>query len=76
MTQLLQKAFTEAAKLTDKEQDAFAGLLLEELASEKRWEKAFSSTEYQLAEMAKTALREFKAGETRSMNIDRDFTHD
>ena len=34
MTKLLKKAFDEASKLPEKEQDALARLLLEELASE------------------------------------------
>ena len=32
MTQALEKAFQEAAKLPNEEQDAFAGFLLDELA--------------------------------------------
>ena len=76
MTQLLERAFSEASKLPEKEQDAVAALLLEELASEKRWDQAFASSQRQLSEMARAALREFEAGETRSMDADRDFTHD
>jgi hypothetical protein len=37
MTEQLEKAFAEAAKLSDEEQDAIAAWLLEELASEGRW---------------------------------------
>ena len=76
MTQLLERAFTEASKLPDKEQDAVASLLLEELASEKRWDEAFASSQDQLSEMGRQALREFEAGETRPMDAERDFTHD
>ena len=75
MTQLLERAFTEASKLPEKEQDAFAALLLEELASEQRWDAAFASSSSQLSEMARSALREFQAGETRPLDADRDFTH-
>ena len=64
MTQLLERAFTEASKLPEKEQDEVATLLLEELASEQRWDTAFASSQYQLSDMAQAALREFKAGET------------
>jgi len=42
MTQLLRKAFAEAQKLPEPEQDALANWLLEELESERRWEEAFS----------------------------------
>src|SRR5215472_13622184 len=37
MTKLLQKAFDEASKLPEVEQDALGRVLLEELASERRW---------------------------------------
>ena len=76
MTQLLERAFTEASKLPEKEQDAVATVLLEELASEKRWAEAFNASQRQLSEMARAALREFEAGETRPLDPDRDFTHD
>jgi hypothetical protein len=75
MTQLLERAFTEASKLPEKEQDAVATLLLQELASEKRWDEAFASSQRQLSEMARQALREFEAGETRPMDTDGDFPH-
>jgi hypothetical protein len=77
MTQLLEKAFSEASKLPDKEQNAVAALLLEELASEKRWDGAFaSSQQQQLSSMAQEALREFEAGQTLPLDADRDFSHD
>ena len=55
MTQLLQRAFSEASKLPDAEQDAFASLLLAELESERRWSLAFASTQNQLAKLADDA---------------------
>jgi len=76
MTQLLERAFSEASKLPEKEQNAVAALLLEELASEKRWDEAFASSEQQLSSMAREALREFEAGQTLPMDADRDFSHD
>jgi hypothetical protein len=76
MTQMLERAFTEAARLPEKEQDAVAALLLEELASEKRWEAAFGSSQAQLSAMARDALREFESGDTRPMDPDRDFPHE
>jgi hypothetical protein len=50
--------------------------LLEELASEKRWDGAFASSQQQLSFMAREALREFEAGQTLPMDVDRDFSHD
>ena len=76
MTQLLERAFTEASKLPDPEQDAFASLLLAELDSERHWAQAFAGTQDQLGALADEALREFDAGETRPMDLERDFPHD
>jgi hypothetical protein len=76
MTQLLQKAFSEAAKLPAAEQDAFASLLLAELESERRWSAAFASTEPQLEKLADDALAEFESGQTLPMDLERDFPHD
>jgi len=76
VTQLLERAFTEASKLPDPEQDAFASLLLAELDSERRWAQAFADTQDQLGALADEALREFDAGETRPMDLERDFPHD
>jgi len=76
VTQLLERAFTEASKLPEKEQNAFASLLLAELESEQRWAQTFVSTQDQLATLADEALREHAAGETLPMNLKRDFPHD
>jgi hypothetical protein len=60
MTELLQKAFAEAAKLSREEQDALAAMLLEELASEQRWSKALASSQDKLSELADEALAEHR----------------
>lgn len=73
MTLLLERAFAAAAKLTDHEQDAFASLLLAELESERRWADAFAGSQNELANLADEALREFAAGETQAMDLERDF---
>jgi hypothetical protein len=73
MTQLLERAFTEAAKLPESEQDAVASLFLAELAAERRWSHSFASSQDQLAHLADEALREFVAGETLPMDLKRDF---
>jgi len=62
MTQLLERAFAEASKLPEPEQDSFASLLLAELDSERRWSQTFASTQDQLAALADEALRELEAG--------------
>ena len=76
MTQLLQRAFTEASKLPEPEQDAFASLLLAELESERKWSQAFAASHDKLAALADEALAEFEAGQTLPLDLDRDFPHD
>ena len=73
MTQLLERAFTEASRLPENEQDAVASFLLAELDSERRWAHSFASSQDQLAGLADEALREFAAGETLPMDLKRDF---
>ncbi len=76
MTKLLEKAFDAAAKLPEKEQEAFAALILEELASEKRWADAFARSQGALAAMADEAIAEFRAGKTKRFENDSDLTND
>jgi hypothetical protein len=58
VTQLLEHAFAEAAKLTEGEQDSFASLMLAELESERKWSQAFASNADKLAALADEALGE------------------
>ena len=44
MRKLLEKAFEEASKLPEEEQDALARAVLEELASERRWDELFANS--------------------------------
>jgi hypothetical protein len=67
MTQLLEKALHEVAKLPASEQDAVAAILLEELASEQRWSESFAKSQDSLAKLAKQALAEYAAGRTKPL---------
>jgi hypothetical protein len=67
MTQLLEKALTEVAKLTASEQDAVAAILLEELGSEKRWSESFAKSQDLLAKLAEKALADHAAGRTKPL---------
>ena len=67
MTPLLEKAFSEVAKLPPAEQDALAAILMNELASEKRWTESFSQSQGALARLAEDALAEDKAGLTKPL---------
>ena len=71
MTQLLKKAFSEASKLSLLEQNALARWLLLELASEKRWDKAFAESGDLLSELADEALAEYKQGKTKLLQPDK-----
>jgi hypothetical protein len=67
MTQLLEKALNEVAKLPPSEQDALAAILLDELASEKRWGDLFAQSQDALAKLAADALAEHRAGKTKPL---------
>jgi hypothetical protein len=70
MTKLLEKAFAEAAKLSDDDQDALAKAVLEELASERRWDELFAASADVLSELAEEALTEHRVGRTEPLNPD------
>jgi hypothetical protein len=71
MTKLLEKAFKEAAKLSKKEQDALARVLLDELTSERRWDELFAGSQDLLDQLADEALAEHKAGRTKELDPDK-----
>ncbi len=62
MTQLLEQVFTEVQKLPEREQDAIASLILEEMLDERKWDEAFASSQNQLAQLADEALAEYRHG--------------
>jgi hypothetical protein len=68
MTKLLQRAFDEASKLPEVEQDALGHILLDELAAEQRWEELFVGSPDLLAELADEALAEHRAGLTQKLD--------
>ena len=67
MTQLLEKALSEVAKLPASEQDALAAILLGELASEKRWSVSLAKSQGVLAKLAEEALAEHEMGRTKPL---------
>ncbi|MBI2918414.1 MAG: hypothetical protein HYY01_10525 [Chloroflexi bacterium] len=70
MTKLLGKAVAELSKLPEKEQDAVAAWLLEELTSERRWDRLFSASHDKLAALADEALDEHHGGGTEELDPD------
>ena len=67
MTKLLEKALEQVSKLPASEQDAMAAIVLEELASEKRWSESFAKSQDMLARMAAQALADYDAGKTKPL---------
>lgn len=70
MTDKLKKAFEEAARLPQEEQDALGSWILAELAAERRWEETWSSTQDKLSELAREARGEYLKGETKKLDPD------
>lgn len=69
MTELLKKAFDEASRLPREQQDAFASLLLDELKSDRNWDRAFESSRDALAKLADEALAEDERGGTEDLDL-------
>ena len=67
MTDLLEKALDEVKKLPPSEQDAVAAILLQELAAEQRWSDSFANSQDALEKLAREALDEHRAGQTKPM---------
>jgi hypothetical protein len=70
MTRLLEKAFEEAAKLPENEQNALGQALLDELESEHRWAELFAGSADLLSDLAAEALVEHRAGKTKLLDPD------
>ena len=60
-------------RLPDYEQDAFARWLLDELESERRWSRAFETSQGQLAELAREALEDHLADRTEPIDRHADY---
>ncbi|MFN0300303.1 MAG: hypothetical protein ACKVQU_08100 [Burkholderiales bacterium] len=67
MTQLLDMVIAEVAKLPEPAQDALAAILLQEIASERRWSESFAKSQDALAKLAEAALAEHAAGRTEPL---------
>ena len=70
MTSLLQKAFNEASKLPDAEQDVLAERLLAELTAEDEFDRKIAATSDKLARFAAEALEEHRRGLTQQLDPD------
>ncbi|MCQ3932044.1 MAG: hypothetical protein DPW16_16460 [Chloroflexi bacterium] len=70
MNTLLEKVIAEITKLPESEQEAFAAWVLEELASERRWDEVFAKSADILTLLADEALAEHRMGKTQLLDPD------
>ncbi len=71
MTSMLEKAFSEASRLPELEQNTLARWVLGEIESDRRWDKLFAESEDTLARLALEALKEEKQGKTTKLDADK-----
>ena len=71
MTRLLEKAFKDASRLPDIEQNVLAKWLLEELEAERKWDRAFAGSEDILGQLADEAIEAHRQGKTTPLDIDK-----
>jgi hypothetical protein len=71
MTTLLQRAFAEAAKLPEAEQEVLASRLLAELTAADDFDRVIAESAHKLARLATEALAEHHAGLTEKLDPDR-----
>lgn len=69
-TKLLEQAFAEAARLPEREQEDLAAWILEEIASEERWEIVLTDSEDALALLADEAVVEHREERTQALDPD------
>lgn len=68
MTKQLESAISRVSGLPEEEQDVIASVILQELESEERWRVAFESSQDQLANLAREAREEYRAGKTKPLD--------
>ncbi|MGB8991763.1 MAG: hypothetical protein WCD80_06885 [Desulfobaccales bacterium] len=68
MNTRLEEAFAQASQLPPEEQEALAALLLDEIASERLWNRAFAQSQDQISQLSDEALTEFMEGRTVSLD--------
>jgi len=64
MTKLFEKAFEEASRLPEMDQNALAKWVLDELQSERAWSRTFAESEDVLEKLADEAIAEKRKGKT------------
>jgi hypothetical protein len=71
MSQLMERAFQEASRLPEEEQEAIASIILQEIESERRWGELFAHPKSAdlLSRMADEALADVRAGRARKLDV-------
>ncbi len=70
MTKTLERAFAAAAALPEAALDALAAAILEEVAAEKHWNRAFAEKPGALEQLADEALADDTSGRTVPLDPD------
>ena len=70
MTRLLEQAIAKLRQLSEKEQDAIAQIVLQEIESEKRWDELFAKSPEKLRQLADDAWGEHEAGRSEELDPD------
>lgn len=71
MTKLLEKAFKEASRLPEIDQNALAKWVMDELHAEKVWGEAFAESEDVLEILADEAISEKRKGKSILLDLNR-----
>lgn len=71
MSQLMEQAIQKARELPERDQEAIASIILQEIESEHRWEELFARPESAelLSRLADEALAEAWAGRARKLDV-------
>ena len=64
MNKLLERAFAEAAKLSEDQQEAVASRILEDLTADCGWDERFAKSQDKLAELSRKAGEHIARGTT------------
>ncbi len=71
MTKLLEEAFSRASMLPEVDQNALAKWVLDELRSQRNWEKTFADSEDILDRLADEAISEKRGGKATRLDLGR-----
>lgn len=70
MPELLHEAYLAISRLSKADQEAIAAMILEEIASEDRWQQTLARTPQDLQKLAEEARKEHEAGGTMPLDPD------